>query len=57
MTDLNMVVVTAVGEDIPLVFPVQNHGVAEVSAFRLGLRFHFKPQSIHVDEEIFLYLS
>ena len=49
-----MVVVTTVGEDIPLEFPVQDHGVAKVSTFRLGLRFHFKPQSIHVDEEIFL---
>ena len=50
----NMVVVTNVGEDVPVVFPVDDHGVAEVFAFRLGLRFHFKPQSIHVDEEIFL---
>ena len=26
-----MVVVTAIGDDIPLVFPVQDHGVAKVS--------------------------
>ena len=49
-----MVIVSAIGEDIPLVFPVHDHGVAEVSALRLDLRFHLKPQSIHVDEEIFL---
>ena len=55
MADLsNMVVVTALGEDVLVVFPVDDHGVAKVFAFRLGLRFHFKPQSIHVDEEIFL---
>ena len=51
----NMVVVTADGEDVPMLFPVDDYGVAEVSAFRLGLRFHLKPQSIHVDEEIFLF--
>ena len=53
----NMVVITTIGEDVPVVFPVDQHGVAKVSAFRLGLRFHFKPQSIHVDEEIFLFES
>ena len=50
----NMVVVTALGEDVPVLFPLDDFGVAEVSAFRLGLRFQLKPQSIHVDEEIFL---
>ena len=49
-----MVVVTVLGEDVPVLFPVDDYRVAEVSAFRLGLRFDLKPQSIHVDEEIFL---
>ena len=50
----NMAVVIAIVEDVPILFLVNQHGVAEVLVFRLGLRFHFKPQSIHVDEEIFL---
>ena len=33
----NMVVVTTVGEDVPVLFPLDDFGVAEVSAFRLGL--------------------
>ena len=38
-----MVVVTAIEEDVPIVFPIDQQGVAEVSTLRLGLRFHFKP--------------
>ena len=52
-----MVVITTVGKDVLVLFSVDQHGVAKVSAFELDLRFHFKPKSIHVDEEIFLSKS
>jgi hypothetical protein len=50
---IDMVVVTANGEEIPIVFPVGEGGFPEVSAVRLSLRFQLKLDSIHVDEEIY----
>lgn len=50
---IDMVVVRANGEGVPVIFPVGADGLAVVSALRLFLRFNLKHDSIHVDEDIF----
>jgi len=50
---VDMVVVRANGEGVPVIFHVGADGEADVSALRLNLRFQLKVDSIHVDEDIY----
>lgn len=48
-----MVVLRVHGVGIPLTFRFDEHGLATVSSLRLSLRFHFKEDTINIEEEIF----
>jgi len=50
---LDMVTVTEDGHGVPILFPLGLDGVAAVSAFRLGIRFHLRADFVHVDQEIY----
>ena len=50
---MGMVCLYAQGMGIPLRFRVDDDGLATVSSLRLSLRFHFREDSISIEEEIF----
>ena len=48
-----MVIISVEGNAVPIMFPVENDGYADVSACRLALRFHMIPESIYIDQNIY----
>jgi hypothetical protein len=41
------------GIGVPILFPIDAHGIAVVSDLHLSMRFSFKPNTIWVEREIF----
>ena len=48
-----MVIIFVEGDVVPIMFPVQDDGYAQVSSCRLALRFHMLPESIYIDQNIY----
>ena len=48
-----MVIISVDGDDVPIMFPVDNDGYADVFACRLALRFHMIRESIYIDQNIY----
>ena len=48
-----MVTISVEGDDVLIMFPVEDDGYADVSACRLALRFHMIPESIYIDQNIY----
>ena len=48
-----MVIISIQGDTVPILFPVEDDGYADVSACRLALRFHMIPESIYIDQNIY----
>ena len=48
-----MVIISVEGNAVPIMFPVEDDGYANVSACRLALRFHMILESIFIDQNIF----
>ena len=53
MSSIKMVVISVKGDDVPIMFPVEDDGYADVSSCRLALRFHMIPDSIYIDQNIY----
>ena len=53
MSSIQMVVISVEGNVVPIMFPVEDDGYADVSACRLALRFHMIPESIYIDQNIY----
>ena len=53
MSSSRMVIISVEGNVVPIMFPVEDNGYADVSACRLALRFHMIPKSIYIDQNIF----
>jgi len=49
----NIVVVSANSEQVLVIFHMGFDGLVDVSEIRLSFRFHFRLESIHIDEKIF----
>jgi len=50
---IEMAIVRANGEGVPIMFLVGKDGFAIVFAFQLSLRFQLNEDSLHIDEEVF----
>ena len=48
-----MVIISVDGDDLPIMFPVDDDGYADVSTCRLALRFHMIRESIYIDQNIY----
>ena len=48
-----MVMIFVDGDVVPIMFPVDDNGYADVSACRLALRFHMIRESIYIDQNIY----
>ena len=48
-----MVIISVEGDDVPIMFPVEDDGYADLSVRRLALRFHMIPESIYIDQNIY----
>ena len=48
-----MVIISVQSNVVPIMFPVEVDGYADVFACRLALRFHMIPESIYIDQNIF----
>ena len=48
-----MVTISVEGDAVPIMFPVEDDGYADVSACRLALRFHMILESIYIDYNIY----
>ena len=53
MSSIKMVVISVKGDAVPIMFPVEDDGYADVSACRLALRFHMIPNNIYIDQNIY----
>ena len=53
MSSIEMVVISIEGDAVPIMFPIEDDGYAEVSACRLALRFCIIPESIYIDQNIY----
>ena len=53
MSSIQMVVTSVEGDVVPIIFPVEDDGYADVSACRLALRFHMIPESNYIDQNIY----
>ena len=53
MSSSRMVIISVEGDAVPIMFPVEDDGYADVSACRLVLRFHMIPESIYIDQNIY----
>ena len=53
MSSSRMVIISVEGDAVPIMFPVEEDGYADVSACRLALRFHMIPESIYIDQNIY----
>ena len=53
MSSSRMVIIFVEGDVVPIMFPVEEDGYADVSACRLALRFHMIPESIYIDQNIY----
>ena len=53
MSSIQMVVIFVEGDDVSIMFPVEDDGYADVSACRLALRFHMIPESIYINQNIY----
>ena len=43
----------SIGNDVPILFPIDAHGIAVVSELHLSIRFSLQVNTIWVDREIF----
>ena len=48
-----MVIISVQSDVVPIMFPVEDDGYANVSACRLALRFYMIPESIYIDQNIY----
>ena len=53
MSSIQMVVISVEGDAVPIMFPIEDDGYANVSACRLALRFHMILDSIYIDQNIY----
>ena len=53
MSSSHMVIISVQGDAVPIMFPVEDDGYADVLACRLALRFHMIPESIYIDQNIY----
>ena len=53
MLSSRMVTISVEGNAVPIMFPVEDNGYADVSTCRLALRFHMIPESIYIDQNIY----
>ena len=53
MSSIQMVVISIEGDAVPIMFPVEDDGYADIFACRLALRFHMIPESIYIDQNIY----
>ena len=50
---LDMAILRAVGNQVPVMFCMEESGTATVTRLRLSLRFQFQEESINIEEEVF----
>ena len=48
-----MVIISVQSDAVPIMFPMEDDGYADVLACRLALRFHMIPESIYIDQNIY----